>query len=249
MLVGAVCVACMAHGAFGCEMTYSCLCSGGDTADGYPLGHIAGQLRWHSEINLKLPPRDPQESRTFEGPKAETCSISVWAHCTCNYYAYLLQENDQTTPMVDPMQQRRLRADKKDAIREAKGKGKGKGSKSKAKSSSVEGNEKGEGKGSKKGSKTKSSNDEGEGNKKGKAKGKGKGKDTKSDKSKPNDSKGSGKKGKRKSPEDPEDPEPSGEPASPKKLGCGKCRYLKGGCAVCRNPNFRPRGPRGPRRS
>lgn len=28
------------------------------------------------------------------------------------------------------------------------------------------------------------------------------------------------------------------------KLGCPKCRYIAGGCSNCRNPNYRPRGPR-----
>eukprot|EP00435_Cladocopium_sp_Y103_P031373 s1545_g7.t3 len=43
----------------------------------------------------------------------------------------------------------------------------------------------------------------------------------------------------------PPDPMPaSDDPQSARKVGCSRCRYIKAGCVTCRNPNFRPRGPR-----
>ena len=39
----------------------------------------------------------------------------------------------------------------------------------------------------------------------------------------------------------------AGHGAGLRPLGCSKCHYAQLGCTVCKNPNYRPRGPRVPR--
>ena len=42
----------------------------------------------------------------------------------------------------------------------------------------------------------------------------------------------------------PGDGEERAEDKNARKFGCPTCRYGQGGCKKCRNPNYRPRGPR-----